>query len=81
MDELELARKEINEADKEMAKLFEKRMNAVKTIAAYKKEHALSILDTVRENEVIARNSALIEDEVIREYYIEFLIIVSALNI
>ena len=73
MDELELARKEINEADREMAKLFEKRMNAVKSVAAYKKEHALSISDPVRENEVIAKNSALIENDVIREYYIEFL--------
>ena len=37
MDEMERARLEIDEADREMAALFEKRMEAAKTIAFYKK--------------------------------------------
>lgn len=73
MNELEIARKEINEADKEIARLFEKRMHACSLVAKYKKEHGLSILDSSRENEVIKNNSQLIEDKIIKEYYVEFL--------
>ena len=73
MNELEIARKEINEADKEISRLFEKRMHACSLVAKYKKEHGLSILDSSRENEVIKNNSQLIEDKIIKEYYVEFL--------
>ena len=62
MNELENARKIINEVDREMAKLFEKRMLASEIVAAYKKEHALPILDNARENEVISKNAALLEN-------------------
>ena len=37
-DALESAREIINQVDKEMASLFEKRMQAVKEIAEYKKQ-------------------------------------------
>ena len=70
---LEKARKEINEIDKEMAELFVRRMRAVEDVAEYKKEHGLSIYDEARENEVVKRNSTFVEDEVIREYYVNFL--------
>lgn len=73
MNELECARKQINEIDAEMARLFEKRMQASKTVASYKKEHALPILDSVRENEIIAKNASFIEDASVREYYVQFL--------
>ena len=73
MNELENARKIINEVDREMAKLFEKRMLASEIVAAYKKEHALPILDSARENEVISKNAALLENTVLREYYVRFL--------
>ncbi|MBQ3040287.1 MAG: chorismate mutase [Clostridia bacterium] len=73
MNELEAARGIINEVDCEMAKLFEKRMKASELVAKYKKEHGLSILDTSRENEVVNKNSAYIEDEIVKEYYVEFL--------
>ena len=72
-DLLEQARKEINEVDKEMAKLFIRRMRAAEMVAEYKKERGLAILDKAREDEVIRRNSAMIEDEQIREYYVRFL--------
>lgn len=72
-DLLEQARKEINEVDKEMAELFVRRMRAAELVAQYKKERGLAILDEVREAEVIRRNSAMIEDEQIREYYVRFL--------
>ncbi len=73
MNELEIARKIISETDLEMAKLFEKRMQASELVAKYKKEHGLSILDKGRENELVAKNSALIENDTIKEYYVEFL--------
>jgi chorismate mutase/prephenate dehydratase len=73
MTELELSRKIINEADKEMAELFERRMTAVKTVAEYKKAHGIPIDDLAREAEIIARNSELITNEELRSYYVDFL--------
>ncbi len=70
---LDKARAEINEIDKAMAELFVRRMRAAETVAEYKKERGLAILDEKREQEVIRRNSALIDDEQIREFYINFL--------
>ena len=70
---LEQARKEINEIDKKMAELFVRRMRAAEAVAEYKKERGLAILDEAREAEVVRRNSALVEDELLREYYINFL--------
>ncbi len=70
---LDKARKTINEIDREMAELFVKRMRAVEDVAAYKKERGLAILDQAREDQVIRQNSTLIEDEKIREHYVNFL--------
>lgn len=73
MDKLKKAREEINKIDSQMAELFCQRMEAVKEIALYKKERGLPILDTAREEAVINRNCALVEDELLRSYYINFL--------
>lgn len=73
MDKLEAARNIINETDKEMAKLFCRRMEAAEMVAEYKKEHGLEILDPVRERAVIKRNSEAIENPVYEEYYINFI--------
>ncbi len=73
MTDLEKARKMINETDVEMAKLFEKRMDAARIVASYKKEHGLPVEDTVREEEIMKRNSKLIECEEYRSYYVNFL--------
>ena len=56
-----------------MARLFVKRMHAAKEVADYKKERGLKIYDKRREEEVVLRNSAFVEDPVIREYYVNFL--------
>ena len=72
MDNLEEIRKRINSLDAQMAKLFEERMQECSKVAEWKKEHAISISDPVREAEVIAKNSALIKDDCIREYYTRF---------
>ena len=43
MTELEKAREQIDRIDKEMARLFEERMAAVKTVAEYKSETACAL--------------------------------------
>ncbi|MBE6644100.1 MAG: bifunctional chorismate mutase/prephenate dehydratase [Ruminococcaceae bacterium] len=73
MNSLDEARKIINEVDAKMAELFCKRMRAAEMVAAYKKEHGLKIFDAAREEEVVRRNSALVEDKELREYYVNFL--------
>jgi chorismate mutase/prephenate dehydratase len=73
MDNLQQARLEINEVDKEMAALFERRMRAAKEIAEYKKERGLQIYDAQRERAVIEKNSAYIGDYDIQSYYVRFL--------
>ena len=73
MNKLDLARNEINAIDKEMAGLFERRMNAAKLVAEYKKENGLPIFDSEREKVVIEKNSAYIIDAVLKDYYIEFI--------
>ncbi len=73
MNELEEARKSINEIDKEMAALFEKRMTAAAKISKYKMKHGLPILDKSREEALIAKNSRYVEDETLRSYYVNFL--------
>ena len=70
---LDKARQRINEVDAKMAELFVERMSAAKTIAEYKMERGLEIFDPLREAEVIARNAEKIEDESLREFYINYL--------
>ena len=73
MSKLDDARKKINDIDIKMAALFEERMKASEEVARYKQENGLSIYDPVREEELIKKNSMLINDDVLREYYINFL--------
>ena len=73
MNKLDNTRQLINEIDAEMAKLFEKRMEASRIVAEYKKERGLPILDKIREDEVIRRNSGLITNAEHQEFYISFL--------
>jgi len=70
---LESARKRINEIDAKMRELFVERMRAAEDVAEYKKERGLSVFDASREEEVIRRNSELVEDELLREYYVRFI--------
>jgi len=68
-NKLEEARRIINEVDSQMAELFEKRMRAAEMVFEHKKEFGLPILDERREAAVIEKNTALIEDTVLKEYY------------
>ena len=73
MTDLENARKTINEIDREMAALFVKRMEAVRVIAAYKKENGLQVTDPAREEQILKQNARLVENEQLKSYYINFL--------
>lgn len=73
MTKLESAREIINKTDKEMARLFEQRMDAAAIIAEYKKEHGLPVDDLAREEQLINRNCKLINNESYRSYYMNFL--------
>ena len=73
MDLLEQARQIINETDDEMRRLFVRRMDAVRMVAEYKKQHGLPILDQAREDAIARRNSERVEDPELREYYINFI--------
>ncbi len=72
-NKLEEARKIINEVDAQMAELFVKRMRAAEMVFDYKKEFGLPILDEKREVAVIEKNTALIEDDVLKEFYVGFI--------
>ena len=47
-------RKQIDKIDDELIRLFKERMNAAREIALYKKEHDLPVLNTGREQEILA---------------------------
>ena len=72
-NKLDEARRIINEVDAQMAELFVRRMRAAEMVYEYKKEQGLPILDAKREAAVIEQNSALVEDETLKGYYVDFL--------
>ena len=72
-DKLSEAREIINRVDSQMAELFAERMKAAEMIFEYKKDFGLPIQDPKREGIVIEKNSALIDDKVIKGYYIEYI--------
>lgn len=73
MSNLDKARQAINEADREIVRLFEQRMDAVRQVAEYKKEHGIPVEDTTREEHIVRKNAAYIENEDYRSYYVSFL--------
>ena len=72
-NKLDEARQIINEVDAQMAALFVKRMRAAELVYEHKREHGLPILDQKREDAVIERNASLIEEDILRSYYVDFL--------
>ena len=72
MSQLEDSRKGISAIDREMARLFVERMRLAGEVAAYKKANGLPVKDAAREAEVLEKNTALVDDPVIQEYYIPF---------
>ncbi len=73
MEFLEKERIEIDLIDKEMAKLFEKRMAVVQQIAHKKKEQGIKIHDPIRENDVIKKNMKFIRSNELKVYYQDYM--------
>ena len=73
MNELDRARRTIDEVDRQMAALFKQRMAAVGQVAAYKEAHGLPVLDAGREAQVIEKNLALLNDEALAPYYTDYI--------
>ena len=73
MGKLDEARIVIDEVDSEIAKLFERRMKAVEDVIAYKIENNLPVFDEKREQIVIEKNVARIQNEVYKPYFEEYL--------
>lgn len=73
MTELEKAREGINKIDKEMAQLFEERMNLVVNVADYKKKNGMPIFDSSREKQVIERCVGYIKNLNLQPYYVQFI--------
>ncbi len=72
MSNLQEARKKINEIDEQMARLFEERMEAVRTVAEYKMDRGLPVYDESREKEVLDKNTAFLTNERYQPYYTLF---------
>ena len=63
MDELTKYRNEIDEIDKQINELFERRMDISKKIARCKKEQEIWILNAKREEEVIQKNLSYLKNK------------------
>ena len=73
MDELELARQEIDRADAELAAAFVRRMEAASRIARYKIEQGLPVFDPAREARVLEQNAGRVASPPLREAYLRLL--------
>ena len=63
MEELKQYRDQIDTIDRQLADLFQRRMDVVDRVGRYKLERDLPVLDARREQEVLAAKAALARDE------------------
>lgn len=62
MKQLEDIRLDLDAVDRDMVRLFEKRMSLSGQVAAYKLAHGMPVLDTAREEQVLASRAAMLQD-------------------
>ncbi len=74
MDELDVLRKEIDDIDRELVFLFEKRMETVLKIGEYKSKRNMPVLDSSREEYVIDKSIKYLTDKTLENYLKDFLI-------
>lgn len=72
MTQLQILREELDKLDTDMVALFERRMEISKRVAAYKKAHGLSVLDTSREAEVLSNRAEMLNDKSLAPYLYDF---------
>ncbi|MBN9648516.1 chorismate mutase [Terrisporobacter glycolicus] len=63
MDNLKKYRDEIDEIDKQITELFERRMDISREISICKKEQEIGILNAKREEEVIQKNLSYLKNK------------------
>lgn len=63
MDNLKKYRDEIDEIDKQITELFERRMDISREISRFKKEQEIGILNAKREEEVIQKNLSYLKNK------------------
>ena len=63
MEELRQYRDQIDIIDRQLAELFQQRMDVVDGVGRYKLERGIPVLDAAREREVLAAKAALARDE------------------
>lgn len=73
MNQLDEARQAIDRIDKQIAVLYEQRMDAVTQVLEYKKNNHLPILDPSREASLIEANVAYVQNEAYQRFYKDFL--------
>lgn len=73
MKSLEQCRQEIDEIDRQLIELFEKRMNVSKDVITYKLAHDLEIYQPEREKAVIEKNKARIHNPELVAYGEKFI--------
>ena len=73
MENIKDCRTKINQIDKQMAELFEQRMEICEQVAEYKKQHGLPILDKDRENAILSQAGTNIKNKEFSGYYVDFL--------
>lgn len=57
------ARNKIDKLDAQLVKLFEQRLDIIAEIAYYKKQHNLTIIDPIREQEILYRVKQLLKNQ------------------
>lgn len=62
MTPLEKARMEIDSIDRQIASLYEKRLEQVEHVLDYKLKNHMQVLDSSRENEILSRNAGYIQN-------------------
>lgn len=73
MNKLEELRKNIDQIDDNIIKLFIERMDVVKEVIAYKIENNIPILDSSRESKMVEKNMNKVRKEEYKKYYISIL--------
>lgn len=68
MKDLKKCRQEIDDIDKQIIELFEKRMNISKDVVTYKLAHDMPIFQSEREKEVIEKNVNRIQNDQLKSY-------------
>lgn len=80
MDTLQSLRDQIDEIDKQLTELFEKRIETVLKVAKYKKENNIPILNKGREDEVIEKNVNHLKNKGFKTEEAEFIKTVMAIS-